>query len=96
MVTVVVRGGRPSPQTIRKLARFFSGDGASPSEMSAVEDHLLALAGYRTMLPEALNSETLSRLEAKLRGCGERDLTLIESFIDFLNSLGGEDAKERG
>lgn len=48
------------------------------------------------MLPEAPKSEALGRVEAKLRGCGEQRLALIEGFIDFLNSLGGEYAKERG
>jgi len=87
-----VRGCRPSPQTIRKLAIFFTGNGASQAEVGALEDHLLALAGYRTPVPEARKSEALMRVEAKLRGCDGRKLSLIEQFIDFLNSLGGEHA----
>ncbi|MBA7668971.1 hypothetical protein ES703_77094 [subsurface metagenome] len=39
----IIKGGRPLPETIRKLAQGFGGDGHI-----ALGDHLLALAGYRT------------------------------------------------
>ncbi len=84
-IAALVRGAHPRPETIKKLARFFSGEGAGVSEIAALEDHLLILAGDRTPTPEAKYSEALSRVVAKLRGCEEREILLVEHFIDFLN-----------
>lgn len=92
-VAAIVRGGRPSPETIRRLVHFFSQDGAGSAEIVALEDHILTLAGYRLALPEATKSETLRRIEAKLTGCEEPKLALIEQFIEYLNSLGGQNAE---
>ncbi len=43
----IIRGSHPLPETIRKLAQGFGGDGSL-----ALEDHLLELAGYRIRRPE--------------------------------------------
>ena len=40
-----IKGVRPLPETIRKLAQGFGGDGTA--EKLALRDHLLVLAGYR-------------------------------------------------
>ena len=42
----VIEGGRPLPETIRKLAQGFGGDGSL-----ALEDRLMVLAGYRREEP---------------------------------------------
>ena len=84
-IAALVGGVHPRPETIKKLARFFSGDGASIAEVMALEDHILVLAGYRSPAPEAKYSEALGRVVAKLRGCEEREILLVEHFIDFLN-----------
>ncbi len=39
----IIKGVQPSAKTIQKLARAFGGNGRLP-----LEDHLLALAGYRS------------------------------------------------
>ncbi len=49
----IMRGHQPLPETIRKLAKVFT-DGTEQSV--ALEDHLLALAGYRTERPLRLES----------------------------------------
>ncbi len=41
----VIKRGRASPETIRKLAQGFSGNG---HQRLALEDYLLILAGYRS------------------------------------------------
>ncbi len=42
----VIKSGHASPETIRKLAAGFGGDGTN--QRLALEDHLLVLAGHRT------------------------------------------------
>ena len=46
-VAAIIKGNRPSPGTIQKLAQDFDRSGST-----ALQDHLLALAGYRTEQPE--------------------------------------------
>lgn len=41
----IIKGSRPFPETITKLAQGFGGDG---KRGLALQDHLLVLAGYRT------------------------------------------------
>lgn len=84
-VAAVVRGGRPSPGTVKNLAHFFSANPADPVQTAALEDYLLALAGHRTLLPQGKETESLGRVVAKLRGCEEREILLVEHFIDFLH-----------
>ena len=49
----LINGTSPSIETIKKLARSFSGDGTL---RLALEDHLFALAGYRER-PEELSGQ---------------------------------------
>lgn len=44
----IIKGSHPSPETIKKLARGFGGDG---NRMLALEDRLLVLAGYKREEP---------------------------------------------
>ena len=53
----IIKGNRPLPETIRKLAKGFGGDGRL-----VLENHLLALAGYRSE-----RHEEASELEAYLK-----------------------------
>jgi transcriptional regulator with XRE-family HTH domain len=54
-IAQVVKNSRASPETIRKLARGFGGNGRL-----ALEDYLLTLAGHRSKQPEG---EELTYLE---------------------------------
>lgn len=80
------RGGRPSTETIRKLAIAFGGDG----ELGlALEDRLLVLAGYRTPRPEGEEpSESMAELMDKLAKFDDQQLNVMSKFADFVTGLG--------
>lgn len=85
----IIRGDHPSPETIRKLAKGFSGNGTN--ERLALEDKLLALVGYRTPRPEGEEpSEALAQLLDKVRGLSQPQLEMMVSFADFLMEIEGE------
>jgi len=73
------------PQTIKKLAKAFGGD---HHQMTALEDKLLSLAGYRTERPEEALSEPLARLLDKLGQFNKSQLTIMEQFADFISKTG--------
>ncbi|GAJ04878.1 unnamed protein product, partial [marine sediment metagenome] len=75
------KGGRPSPETIRKLAQGFGGD---DKQGLAVEDRLLVLAGYRTERPEGELSESMAELMDRIRKFDEPQLKIMTRFADFL------------
>jgi len=80
----IVKGNRPRPETLEKLARGFGGD-------SALQDHLLVLAGYRTPRPNE-PSVALAGLIDKVRQLDDRHLRMVSSFADFLiEPEGGND-----
>jgi len=54
----IMKGVRPSAETIRKLAAAFGGNG---HQKCAVEDEILILAGYRTERAEGEISESMGR-----------------------------------
>ncbi len=88
-ISDAIRGEHPSPETIRKLARGFGGDGTN--EMLALEDQLLILGGYRTPRPEGKEpSEALAHLLDKVRGLSQPQLEMMGSFADFLLEIEGE------
>lgn len=58
-----IKGVRPLPETIRKLAQGFGGDGTA--EKLALRDHLLVLAGYRE--EETLPADYMRLLEVLVR-----------------------------
>jgi len=78
----IIKGKHPSPETIKKLAQGFGGDG------TALEDHLFLLAGYRTQRPEE-PSEALVELMDKVRQFSEPRLKMMVSFANFLKSIEG-------
>lgn len=81
----IINGGSASPESIKKLAGAFGGDGRVGL---AVEDKLLVLAGYRTHRPEAEEiTEPMARLLDKLTHFREPQLKLMGYFADFLAEM---------
>lgn len=81
----IIKGVRPSAETIRKLAEGFGGDGYGKL---AVEDKLLYLAGYRTPRPDGEEpSEALAQLLDKLSGFSQPQLEIVGHFIDFISPM---------
>ena len=81
----IMNGGSASPQSIRKLAKAFGGDGRA---RFALEDKLLVLAGYRTHRPEAEElTEPMARLLDKLNSFSEPQLKMVGRFADFLAEM---------
>lgn len=79
----IIKGTRPSPETIKKLAQAFSGDGSH--ERPALESHLFDLAGFRTPGPEGELSPPLARLVDKLSQFNEAQLKVMSHFADFVS-----------
>jgi len=84
----LMSGTKPTPETIRKLARAFAGDGTH--ERLALEDHLLVLAGYRTSRPEEELSQPLAQLIDRLSEFSEPQVRIMGRFADFLAELENE------
>ena len=80
----IMNDGRPSPETIKKLAQGFSG---GTNERLALEDKLLVLAGYRSERPEEELNELLAQLMDKVRQFNEPQLEMMRSFADFLAEI---------
>lgn len=78
----IINGTTPSPETLRKLAHTFGGNGR---RQLVVEDELLILGGYRTPRPDGEEiSEPMARLLDKVSRFGEPQLKIIARFADFL------------
>ena len=58
--------------------------------MTALEDKLLCLAGYRTERVEEALSEPLARLLDKLGEFSHSQLEIMEQFADFISKTGGK------
>ena len=84
----IIKGGRPLPETIKKLAEAFGEDG--PNQRLALQDHLLVLAGYRSERPEEEPSELMAQLKDKVRGFTDPQLKMMGRFADFLKSIEGD------
>lgn len=80
----IINGAQASPQTIRKLAAAFGGDG---HRGRVLEDKLLTLAGYRSQRPKEELSEPLAGLIDKLSHFSEPQLRLISHFADFISEM---------
>ncbi len=81
----IITGSRPLPETIRKLAAGFGGDGTN--QQIALEDHLQMLAGYRIERPQEELSEALGQLMDKVRQFNEPRLKMMVCFADFLTEI---------
>ena len=86
-ISDIIKGSRPLPETIRKLAQGFSGNG---HQRLALEDYLLSLAGYRTPLQGEKLSEPLAQLMGKVRGFSEPQIKMMGHLADFLAEMGVE------
>lgn len=83
------KGGHPFPESIKKLAQAFGGDGNN--ERLALEDKLLVLAGYRTERPEEDKpSELLAQLMDKAKQLNDPQLEIIIRFAVFLTEVEGK------
>ena len=74
-----------SGETIKKLARYFSGDGTR--KRLVLEDRLLVLAGYRTERPEDEPSELMARLMDILSQFSKQQLKIMARFGEFLAEM---------
>lgn len=84
-IAAVIKSGSASPETIRKLARAFGGDGR---QGVALEDILLTLAGHRSQPLEGEGlTEPMARLLDKLDNLSEPQLKVMERFADFLSGM---------
>jgi len=82
----VMKGVRPSAETIKKLAQAFSGNGST--HRLILEDRLLVLAGYRTPRPEGDEpSELVAQLLDKLGQFSEPELKLVRHFVNFVAEM---------
>lgn len=79
----IINGAQASPQTIRKLAMAFGGNGR---QGQVLEDKLLTLCGYRSQRLGEL-SESLAELLDKLSQFSEPQLRLISHFADFISEM---------
>lgn len=85
----VIKGNQPSPETIKRLARAFGGDGHQ--QRLTLEDKLLVLANYRTPRPAGEEpNEMLAQLMDKLSEFGEPELKVMGHFADFISKVGGK------
>jgi transcriptional regulator with XRE-family HTH domain len=81
----IMKGTSPTPETIQRLARAFSGNA---HEAMALEDSLLILAGYRTKRPYGYDmSQSLGRLIDKISRFDEDKLKLVADFADYLTRM---------
>lgn len=79
----IIRGASPSPDTIKKLARAFGGDG---QQALAMEDSLLILAGYRTERSGDM-SQPLGRLIDLVANFDQAKLKLMADFAEYLTRM---------
>lgn len=85
----IIKGVRPLPETIRKLATGFGGDGTN--QQIALEDHLQMLAGYRIERPERKEtSMERAALLDKVDKLTEPQLKMVGYFADFLVETKGK------
>lgn len=77
----IIKGVKPSGETIRKLAHAFGGNG---KRCLVLEDELLILAGYRTGRSDEELSEPMARLIDRVSEFSESQLKVMSRFADFL------------
>lgn len=80
----IMAKGKASPETIRKLAHAFGGDGKGGL---ALEDRLLILAGHRSNHPSEELTEPMARLLDKVTQFDELQLKLMSHFADFISEM---------
>jgi len=73
-----------SGETIKKLARYFGGDGR---RRLVLEDRLLVLAGYRTERLEDELNEPMARLMDIVSQFSKPQLEIMTRFAEFLAEM---------
>ncbi len=84
----LINGGKPSSETIKKLAVAFSGNG--DQHRQSLEDTLLTLSGYRSERTDGDLSEPMARLMDRLSRFSDTQLKVMERFADFITEMGGK------
>jgi len=81
-----IRNGKSnvSGETIKKLARYFGGDGR---RRLVLEDRLLVLAGYRTERLEDELNEPMARLMDIVSQFSKPQLEIMTRFAEFLAEM---------
>ena len=81
----ITKGNQPSAETLKRLAKAFSGNGHR--QRLALEDKLLILAGYRSPRLEEEPNEIVAQLLDKIAEFSEPQLEAVGHFIDFISRL---------
>ena len=91
-IAEILKGVSPAPESIRKLAHGFGGNG---KEGLALEDKLLILAGYRTERPGGQEiSPPMGRLLDAVAGFDDTQVNLVSKFAEFLAGIEKEAKKK--
>jgi len=83
-ISQMLNGGSASPDSIRKLAEAFGGNGQL---RFVLEDKLLVLAGCRSYRPGEKFSEPLAQVLDKIGQFSESQLKVMSRFADFLSEM---------
>ena len=90
----LINGSQPSPETLRKLAHAFGGDGTN--QQMALGDQLLVLAGYRMPRQGEEITQPMAQLMDKVRRLSEPQIKMMGRFADFLVEIKDKgDSNER-
>jgi len=84
-ISQILNGGSASPDSIRKLAQAFGGNGHH--RRFALEDKLLVLAGCRSYRPGEKFSEPMAQVLDKISQFSESQLKIMSRFADFLSEM---------
>lgn len=84
-ISQMLNGGSASPDSIRKLAQAFGGNGLH--QRFVLEDKLLILAGCRSYRPGEKLSEPLAQVLDKISQFSESQLKIMSRFADFLSEM---------
>ena len=85
-IAAIIKSGRPSPETVKRLVHAFSGDGNN--QRTALEDKLLVLAGIRARpYKEKIMPETTARLLDIISNFDEVQLKLVSDFASYLGQV---------
>ena len=85
-IQAIINGNKPTPTSIKVLARVFSDD--NHHSRMALEDKLLTLAGYRSSRENSTElSEPVAQLLDKIERFDGAQLKLMLQFADFVSEM---------
>ena len=85
-IASVLRGKRPSVDTIDKLAIAFSSNGQY--ERTSLKDWMLSKCGYRNNNEKGEMRQPIARLMDKVTNFNDEQLKIMEQFAEFINRSG--------